>query len=241
MGKDIKLEIDIDLDEDENEETVEETKELKKPVKKLLFNEEDEHKTKIENLYIQAKLGSVTAQNLLLAELLESTLSLSYYYAKSLKGVVNISFKDLRDMVHISYKRLMEVNDVFVDCEKFFKLLYMQEVNGAIRTLKSQNSKRNDDYDELLNSDNINPNYNKEEIFNGRELLDLIINDPRARLSEKEKFIINMIAHSYSIQEISDELNVCYSVAHRKVSRTLRRCKEYIEKYHEDIIKFYWL
>ena len=239
MASEFRLDLGLNPNEEEIEDNSKENKQISKPIKEVLFNEEDEHKAKIENLYIQAKLGSITAQNFLLIELLESTLSLSYYYAKSLKGVVNISFKDLRDMVHISYKRLMEVNDVFVDCEKFFKLLYMQEVNGAIRTLKSQNLRRNEDYDELVNADNINPNYNKEEIFSGRELLDLIINDPRARLSEKEKFIVNMVAHSYSVQEISNELNVCYSVAHRKVSRTLRRCKEYIEKYHEDIIKFY--
>lgn len=208
----------------------------------IFYNENYKRAEYIENLYCLAKLGSHQSQVELLNLLIDSSKGIFYSYKKSLSHRVDLGLNDIKNIIYKTFNHLMELENVFNDCENFFKFMYIRDVNQFLRKKYLQEEcKLKSVVQEKLDKDNLSLNdlkYNEFKVED--ELVKKMLNDKRSNLNESDKVILELILLSYSITDIAKEINICYSVTFRRVKRVLLKCEIYIKNYLPDIFNRYY-
>jgi len=201
------------------------------------YNEINKRNEEIDNLYLLAKLGSESSLNELLEELIESSISITYSYKKSLSYRIDIDISDLKGILYQTFNHFMSLENFFVNCENFFKFIYMRDINQYLRKKYVQEeSKIKENAQNDLNSDNLTlDELNHNDYKSDDEIVNIILKDPRSNINEKDKVIIELILLQYTIKEIAKEINLCYSVTFRRVKKVLNKCELYIKNYLPDI------
>ncbi len=201
---------------------------------KLNLDEED-----IENAYLLARLGSEYYQKILLDYFLIAAESLTISYSHSLKNSFGPVYEELKELVYLTFEKMMLRDYPVYNCLSFFKFLYIQQINTYIRDKHTILDKEvtNDNLILLLNEDNISSlPIDHKEYQNGHEILDIIYNDKRSRLSKREKEVINLFILGYGIKDIAKKIGICYAVTFRYLKSGFKKCEEYIKRFLPEAI-----
>lgn len=195
----------------------------------MFFNEN--YYAELENAYIEAKLGNQDSEFRLLTLLEGASKSLMMSYKKSLNKF-GINQYDLEGVLVETFESLYFNDDELVyNTPNYFKYLYIQKVKTLIRNrakkLEKEAGKQNEYVLNLIESENYSSS-SDETFLPDNELCDLVLNDDKTRLTKREKEVLSLYLDDYKIKEISEKLNICYSVSFRALKSALNKSKDYL-------------
>ena len=191
------------------------------------------------NVYIRSKLGDEFAQKILFDHYINIALPITKKYVRSSVNTSGILYEDLEELIIDSFETIIYSEDIFYKTDDFFKFIYIQRIKDFFRKrIRKNESLQKFIYDSgyLLNQENdveIDRNLNYS---NGHEVLDKIVSDKRSELTEDEKIILILYSNSYTIDEISEILKICYSCAFRKLKSAQKKCKKYIKNFLSELV-----
>ncbi len=191
-----------------------------------------------DTVYIQAKLGDSHSQKLLFDHFVNISKPITYKHSKSNKNTGGIPPIDLETLIIEAYETILFSSEIHYKADEFFKYLYIQRIKDYFRKKlrKEELLKKyaEDNYFEKTEVIN-NTTIYEQNYSNGHELIDVILDDKKAGLTELEKRILSMFLKSFTVEEISSILSICYSQVFRKLRNAQKKCKNYIEKYLPDL------
>lgn len=191
-----------------------------------------------DSIYIQARLGDTQSQKLLLDHFVLISKPITYKHLKSTKNLGGIPPVDLETLILEAYETILFSPEIHYETDDFFKYLYIQRIKNYFRQKfrKEELLKKYADSNFFTKIEVLDDTKIYEQNYsNGHELLDLVMNDKKAELTEIEKQILSLFLESFTVEEIAKVLSICYSQVFRKLRSARNKCKNYIEKYFPDL------
>lgn len=191
------------------------------------------------NFYIRSKLGDEFAQKILFEHYVNISLPITKKYVRSSTNTSGILYEDLEELIIDSFETIIYSEDILYKTDDFFKFIYIQRIKDFFRKRLRKNEilqKFIYDCGYLLNQDNEISVDTHRAYSNGHEVLDKIVSDKKSELTKQEKIILILYSNSYTIDEISRILKVCYSCVFRKLKSAQKKCKKYINTYLPELV-----
>lgn len=190
-------------------------------------------------IYIRAKLGENHAQKILLEHFKKVAKPIINRHIKRGNNLTGIPKEDLEELFNEAFETIIFSDELCYRTDDFFKFIFLQRIKDYFR----KRIRREELYEKFLLETGLNPAepLNDIEIYkqvyqNGHEIIDILIRDERTKLNTWEKDIIYLFSKSYSVDEISKNLNMPYSYAFRMLRTAQNKCKKYITKYMPELV-----
>lgn len=169
-------------------------------------------------IYIRAKLGENHAQKILLEHFKKVAKPIINRHIKRGNNLTGIPKEDLEELFNEAFETIIFSDELCYRTDDFFKFIFLQRIKDYFR----KRIRREELYEKFLLETGLNPAepLNDIEIYkqvyqNGHEIIDILIRDEKTKLNTWEKDIIYLFSKSYSVDEISKNLNMPYSYAFR--------------------------
>ncbi len=190
-------------------------------------------------IYIRAKLGENHAQKILLEHFKKVAKPIINRHIKRGNNLTGIPKEDLEELFNEAFETIIFSDELCYRTDDFFKFIFLQRIKDYFR----KRIRREELYEKFLLETGLNPAepLNDIEIYkqvyqNGHEIIDILIRDEKTKLNTWEKDIIYLFSKSYSVDEISKNLNMPYSYAFRMLRTAQNKCKKYITKYMPELV-----
>ncbi len=190
-------------------------------------------------IYIRAKLGENHAQKILLEHFMKVAKPIINRHIKRGNNLTGIPKEDLEDLFNESFETIIFSEELCYRTDDFFKFIFLQRIKDYFR----KRIRREELYEKFLLETGLNPaeplndiDIYKQVYQNGHEIIDILIEDEKTNLNTWEKDIIYLFSKSYSVDEISKNLNMPYSYAFRMLRTAQNKCKKYITKYMPELV-----
>ncbi len=191
------------------------------------------------NVYIRSKLGDEFAQKILFEHYINIALPITKKYIRSATNTTGILYEDLEELIIDSFETIIYSEDILYKTDDFFKYIYIQRIKDFFRKRLRKNEslqKYIDDCGYKINQDFEISIANDRAYSNSHEILDRLVKDKKSELNEKEKIVLILFSNSYTVEEISEILKICYSSAFRKLKSAQIKSKKYIKKYLPELV-----